>query len=68
MDNEEEDEVIFGQAASEICKEHLGAMLIVRDNNMVLTGGTDIKPHCMSSFYKSFLTLRTANKLTGVLY
>ena len=68
MDNEEEDEVIFGQAASEICKEHLGAMLIVRDNNMVLTGGTDIKPHCMSSFYRSFLTLHTANKLTGVLY
>ena len=46
MDNEEEeDEVIFGQAASEICKEHLGAMLIVRDNNMLLTGGTDIIPH-----------------------
>ena len=42
MDNEGEDEVIFGQAASEICKEHLGAMLIVRDNNMLLTGGTDI--------------------------
>ena len=69
MDNEEEeDEVIFGQAASEICKEDLGAMWIVVDNNMLLTGGTDIKPHCMSSFYRSFLTLRTANKLTGVLY
>ena len=68
MDNEEEEEVIFGQAASEICKEHLGAMLIVRDNNMLLTGGTDIIPHYMSSFYRSFLTARTANKLTGVLY
>ena len=46
MDNEEEeDEVIFGQAASEICKEHLGAMWIVGDNNMLLTGGTDIIPH-----------------------
>ena len=46
MDNEEEeDEVIFGQAVSEICKEHLGAMWIVRDNNMLLTGGTDIIPH-----------------------
>ena len=68
MDNEEEDEVIFGQAASKICKEHLGAMLIVRENNMLLTGGKDIKPHCMSSFYRSFLTSRAANKLTGVLY
>ena len=69
MDNEEEDEVIFGQAASEICKENLGAMLIVRDNNMfILSGGKDIKPHCMSSFYRSFLTSRAANKLTGVLY
>ena len=68
MDNEEEDEVIFGQAASEICKEHLGAMLIVRDNNMLLTGGTDKIPHYMSSFYRSYLTSRAANKLTGVLY
>ena len=45
MDNEEEEEVIFGQAASEICKEHLGAMWIVVDNNMLLTGGTDIILH-----------------------
>ena len=40
MDNEEEDEVIFGQAAPEICKEHLVVMLIVRDNNVLLTWGT----------------------------
>ena len=69
MDNEEEeDEVIFGQAASEICKEHLGAMWIVGDNNMLLTGGTDKIPHYMSYFYRSYLTSRAANKLTGVLY
>ena len=69
MDNEEEeDEVMFGQAASDICKEHLGAMWIVVDNNMLLTGGTDKIPHYMSSFYRSFLTSRAANKLTGVLY